>query len=205
MPRSRRKPARPGALRDLSPSKILSQIAILQVSYYFAAMILLVFITLVSGQHPNAGLIFDWRNLRADITSGWTIGLCWMLVSLFSVIPILLLIARSKLVADFALTIHFLHLIVTTLYTKSVPYSLYWWLVQAASSAIMISLGTWACRWRELQPMAFGGKSSEVAENGHATQPAEEEGYEMGSRRGQGRDGAGEYEMVTLPPKPEPS
>lgn len=68
----------------------------------------------------------------------------------------------------------------------------------------MVSLGTWACQWRELQPMAFGGHAKEM--NGHTVVPAdEEEGYQMGSSRRAGRDGAGEYEMVTLPPKPEPS
>lgn len=84
MPRSRRKPARPGALADLSPSRILSQIAILQFCYYSAAVALIVFVTLVAGQHPNAGLVFDWRNLRADVTTGWTVALCWILVAVFT-------------------------------------------------------------------------------------------------------------------------
>ncbi|QIX00992.1 hypothetical protein AMS68_006509 [Peltaster fructicola] len=206
MARSRRKPARPGALADLSPWRILSQIAILQFCYYTAAVTLTVFITLVAGEHPNAALLLDWKSVRGDVTSGWTSALCWVLAALFTVIPILLLIARSKLVPDFALTILFLHLVATTLYTRSIPFSFSWWAVQAISAGIMISLGTWACQWRELQPMSFGGHAKQS--NGHIDEPparASEEGYEMGPRRGADRDGGGEYQMVTLPPKPEPS
>lgn len=91
-------------------------------------------------------------------------------------IPILLLISRSKLVPDFALTLHFLHLIATSLYSRALPRNWLWWLLQAASSALMIGLGVWACRWRELRPISFRGKRG-----------GEEEG---GAR--------GEYEMVGM-------
>lgn len=87
---------------------------------------------------------------------------------------------------DFALTIHFIHLVVTSLYSHAIPNTLYWWFVQAASATLMVSLGMWACQWRELQPMAFGGKPTpaKAAKN-------EGEGYEMGAIRGAGR-----YETV---------
>ena len=209
----RRRPPRPGALADLSPSRIIKQIALLQLSYYGVAIVLIVFTTFVAGRHPDTKAILDWRELRGDVTTGWTLALCWLLGSLItyvtcdgreqptscttadrahSVIPILLLIARSKLVPDFALTIHFIHLIVTSLYSHAIPNTLYWWLVQAASATLMIFLGMWACQWRELQPMAFGGKAKSPAK---AT-ANEGEGYEMGTLRGAGRDGGGSYENV---------
>ena len=109
-----------------------------------------------------------------------------------SVIPILLLIARSKLVPDFALTIHLIHLVITSLYSHGIPNTLYWWLVQAASAALMVSLGMWACQWRELQPMAFGGKAKSPAK----ASENDGEGYEMGTLRGAGREGGGSYENV---------
>lgn len=57
----------------------------------------------------------------------------------------------------------------------------------------MTSLGIWACQWRELKPINFGGKAA-------AKPPAavEGEGETRGRGRGRGRDGAGEYEMVTM-------
>ena len=117
------------------------------------------------------------------------------------VILLLLLIARSKLVPDFALTIHFIHLIVTSLYTHSLPRNVLWWALQVASAALMTFGGIWACQWRELRPMAFGTSSTQNVES-TAQQEAdvEGEGHDMGGRRGRGRgrDGGGLYEMVGM-------
>ncbi|KAF2169652.1 hypothetical protein M409DRAFT_64710 [Zasmidium cellare ATCC 36951] len=202
----RRRPPRPGALADLAPLRILTQIFLLQLSYYGTAIVLIVFTSIVAGKHPDPGMFFDWRNVRGDVTTGWTLGLCWMLDSLITVIPILLLIARSKLVPDFALTIHLIHLIITSLYTRTLPSNISWWMLQILSSVLMISLGMWACQWRELRPMAFGGKSKQQAEpgtvaNGHPPEADEGAGFEMGSGRSGGRDGAGAYEMVGMAPR----
>ena len=83
MPR-RRRPPRPGALADLAPLRIIAHIFALQAFYYGVGMILIVFTTIVAGRHPNAGLLLDWHNLRGDVTTGWTLGLCWMLDSLIT-------------------------------------------------------------------------------------------------------------------------
>jgi hypothetical protein len=111
-----------------------------------------------------------------------------------SAIFILLLIARSKLVLDFALTVHFIHLIVTSLYTHAIPANLFWWALQICSATVMTSLGVWACQWRELRPINFGSKTPS------RSQPAAENegGESRGRGRGRGRDGAGEYEMVGM-------
>lgn len=98
-----------------------------------------------------------------------------------SVVYLLLLIARSKLVPDFAITIHFIHLIVVSLYSHAIPTYIFWWLVQIASASVMILLGIWSCQWRELQPINIskGGSASERQSN-------------------KGRDGGGNYEMVPV-------
>ncbi|KZM27341.1 hypothetical protein ST47_g1517 [Ascochyta rabiei] len=190
MPR-RRRPPRPGALADLSPTRIASQIVLLQLAYYACAAVLIVFTALVAGKEISLDLLFSWETLRGDTTVGWTLGLVWILNSLTSAIFILLLIARSKLVLDFALTVHFIHLVVTSLYTHAIPSHLFWWALQTASATIMTSLGVWACQWRELRPITFGAKSTKPAANDGV-------GEARGSGRGRGRDGAGEYEMANM-------
>ena len=104
-----------------------------------------------------------------------------------SVIPILLFISRSKLVPDFALTIHFLHLLITSLYTGGLPTNLLWWALEAASAALMIVTGVWVCRYREMQPISFGTPApkkavGETAANGSAD-PLMGNSYEMGNLR----------------------
>lgn len=133
------------------------------------------------------------------------------------VILLLLLIARSKLIPDFALTLHGLHLLLTWAYTGAVPAHALWWGIQACSAALMVGLGMWACQWRELRPINFGGGSgrkegrSVVRETGNEGEreggtkvPGDEEHGWWGRGRGQrgrGRDPGGgrdEYEMVGL-------
>jgi hypothetical protein len=104
-------------------------------------------------------------------------------------------------VLDFALTIHFLHLVVTSLYTHAVPTYWFWWGLQAASAGLMASLGIWACQWRELRPISFGGRPIVTATNSEsAGQDATDdgEGFTRGRGRGRGRDGSGAYEMVGM-------
>ena len=99
-------------------------------------------------------------------------------------ILLLLLIARSKLVPDFALTLHGIHLLITSFYSHSLPTNALWWLLQAGSATLMVAGGVWSCRWRELRPISFGG--GEVTANGSAT-----------TTKGKGKGSAGgEYEML---------
>lgn len=111
-----------------------------------------------------------------------------------------MLIARSKLILDFALTLHFLHLVVTSLYSKGIPRNALWWGLQVVSAGVMTTLGVWSCRWRELRPINFGANTA-AASAGNAevrTEGDEEIGFQRGRGRGRGRDGAGEYEMVGM-------
>ncbi|KAF2641405.1 hypothetical protein P280DRAFT_425891 [Massarina eburnea CBS 473.64] len=195
MPR-RRRPPRPGALADLSPTRILSQIVVLQLAYYACAAVLIIFTALVAGKEIDIDLLFSWRTLRGDTTVGWTLGLVWVLNSLTCAVFILLLIARSKLVLDFALTIHFIHLIVTSLYSHAIPANFFWWALQICSASVMTSLGVWACQWRELRPINFGTKTTARQPSGSAGADGADES--RGRGRGRGREGAGEYEMVGM-------
>ena len=121
-----------------------------------------------------------------------------------SAIYLLLFVSRSKLVLDFSLTIHFIHLIVTSLYSRSFPKNLLWWALQASSEALLYALGVWACQWRELQPMDFGAAAAKFTsgatnhDTGDLEAEHEEEGFSRGRGRGKGRDGGGEYEMVGM-------
>ncbi|KAL5121042.1 hypothetical protein ACEQ8H_000891 [Pleosporales sp. CAS-2024a] len=190
----RRRPPRPGALAALSPKRIVAQIVLLQLAYYACAAVLIVFTAVVAGKEVTTDLVLNWRSLRGDTTVGWTLGLVWVLNSLICVIFIVLLIARSKLVLDFALTIHFIHLVTTSLYSHSIPAHLLWWMLQICSATVMVSVGTWACQWRELKPINLGGTATaqpqQAADDGV--------GESRGRGRGRGRDGAGEYEMANM-------
>lgn len=110
--------------------------------------------------------------------------------------------SRSKLVPDFTLTLHFVHLVVTSLYSRSVPRNWLWWLLQAASAGLMTGLGVWTCRWRELQPISFGNGGAGGEEGGsHNGKVADGDLVVQGEeevQRGKGRGAGAAYEMVGL-------
>ena len=113
------------------------------------------------------------------------------------IFPLVLLVARSKLIPDFALTILFLHLVITIVYTKSLPTNLLWWGLQGASAALVTSLGVWACRYRELKPISFGtgGSARKTVANG----TVETDDHVRGSSdRGKNFDTGPSYEMVGM-------
>ncbi|KAJ5574138.1 uncharacterized protein N7459_008565 [Penicillium hispanicum] len=195
MPGRRRLPA--GSRTDLPPLKIIRKIILLQLAYYACATILILFTTVVYGAPFSLDLIFGWDYLRGDTTVGWMLGLVWMLNCFISVIFLLLFVSRSKLVPDFALTIHFLHLVATTLYTHSLPANLLWWALQFASAGMMTFVGMWACQHRELKPISFGGLGGS-SQTGSSQQSAEDGQPESSFGRGRGRDRSvqrGEYEL----------
>ncbi len=130
------------------------------------------------------------------------------------------LVSRSKLVLDFALTLHLIHLVVVTLYTGLLPRNAMWWVTMVSSSAVTAAGGTYGCRWRELRPINFGGGGGgrggggddapivadlSALEDGTAGgsgdgggADGDDDGFSRGRGRGRGRDGGGEYEMVGL-------
>ncbi|KAL2854335.1 integral membrane protein S linking to the trans Golgi network-domain-containing protein [Aspergillus pseudoustus] len=189
-PRRRAPPA--GARTDLPPLRIIRQILFLQVAYYISATTLILFTTLVYGTAFSLDLVLSWSALRGDTTIGWMLSLVWILNSLLCVIFLLLFVSRSKLIPDFALTIHLLHLITTSLYTRSIPSNLLWWGLQCASAALMTFLGIWACRYRELQPISFGGIGGNSAQNANGASS------QATGSSSQGRNAGGDYEMVNM-------
>ncbi|KAH8194010.1 hypothetical protein TruAng_011825 [Truncatella angustata] len=254
----RRKPPRSGAITELPPLRIAGQIAALQGIYYAVALVLMLFMALVSGTGFSLDLVFGWGSLRGDTTQGWLVGFVWLccagavyVFSLFllspssslsvpirnfprpllfltgascqgvrrgatgnanfsrSVVALVALIARSKLIPDFALTLHVIHLVVVYFYTGLLPRFWMWWVTMGVSSAATVVLGMWGCRWRELRPISFGGNRPSndpgaSTENGPADGGEDvgdaEMGFGRGRGRGRGRDGAGEYEMVGMKP-----
>ncbi|KAM0321928.1 hypothetical protein ACHAQA_009825 [Verticillium albo-atrum] len=215
MPR-RRRPPRAGAMAELPPLRIATQIATLQALYYVGAIILMLFTALVAGASFNLDLVFGWDAVRGDTTQGWLCGFVLILDGGFCMaIAIILLVSRSKLVPDFAVTIHGLHLVISTLYTGRIPRNAMWWGCMMASAGLCASLGVWGSQYRELRPIYFGGSGGgNNASAGGAGRSGdgdgsqgngapieggdEEQGFSRGRGRSRGRDGTGEYEMVGM-------
>ena len=79
----RRRPPRAGAVTELPPLRILGQMAALQALYYGAALILMLFTSLVAGRSFALDLVFGWEAVRGDTTQGWLAAFVWLLDGAF--------------------------------------------------------------------------------------------------------------------------
>lgn len=134
--------------------KLLFQIVILQLFYYFTAMLTFGITSALSGWDFHLGLVLSWSDVSMENTFGLTLMFLWLLNALFSVGFIAFIIGRSKLVWDFVITIHFFNLVLVWL-VNGFPKNMYWWILQISSSLIMTILGVFMTRWVELRDTFF--------------------------------------------------
>lgn len=152
-----------------SPLRLFKQILILQVIYYVMAVVLICFSYLVGGEKVSFKTILSWEPIRFDTTWGWTLCMLWLLDTFFSVLAMTFIVGRSKLALDFTLTLHTINIFVMWAVSGSFPTSLMWWILQAVSIVLMVSLGTWTSQWRELR-MTFFDESEMGPVNYHPVQ-----------------------------------
>lgn len=142
---------------SMSPGKIALQIILLQVFYYTTACILFYGWAKVAGYKLEmVQWLFSWQAIEFTNALGLTLCLLWLTDSLICVIFLTVIVERSKLAWDFAITIHAINLIVVSVHTGTLP-SLSWFVLQVLSSLILIFLGTYTTRWRELRDTFFEG------------------------------------------------
>ncbi|SCV03531.1 LAMI_0H08900g1_1 [Lachancea mirantina] len=157
---------------SLSPPKIAIQIVLLQLFYYWTAFFLFYGASKICGYELEAKKwLFSWELIQFTNSLGLTISLLWLLDSLICVFFLTVIVGRSKLAWDFAITIHAINLAVVTLYTRKWP-SLAWFFLQVLSSLILVFLGTWTTRWRELRDTFFDGLvDTQIASHGTNNAP----------------------------------
>lgn len=134
--------------------KLLFQIIILQIFYYFTALVLFTIVSLLSGWDFHIGSLLSWSNVTISNTYGLTLMFLWLINSLISVVFIALIIGRSKMVWDFVITIHFINLLLVML-VNGFPSNAYWWILQFVSATLMMTLGVLMTRWIELRDTFF--------------------------------------------------
>ncbi|KAG2144292.1 integral membrane protein S linking to the trans Golgi network-domain-containing protein [Suillus clintonianus] len=85
-----------------------------------------------------------------DPMRGWVIAFSWMIASFADIYYLCVLVRRPRLILDFALTLAFSHLVLTTYYSASIPTSLFFWLVIFAWSATTVIIAEQLCVKREM-------------------------------------------------------
>lgn len=102
-----------------------------------------------------------------DPIRSWVIAVCWLLASgaecvscllmlapcltyLCSIYYLFMLVRRPRLILDFALTLVFNHLVLTTYYSAALPTSLFFWAVVLAGAGCTVVFAEQLCVKREM-------------------------------------------------------
>ncbi|XBW36032.1 hypothetical protein QEN19_001607 [Hanseniaspora menglaensis] len=148
--------------QEQSVPKLLLQIFIIQFFFYINFIILWKTVAYLLG-YDLSNSILAYSNFTIKDARGATNIICWLINSLITSFLISVIVGRSKLAWDFALTVHIINLILSFAYNKSLPTSVTWWIVQLISSLLIIFLGTYMSRFRELRDTFF----DELLDNGN--------------------------------------
>ncbi|TDL26585.1 hypothetical protein BD410DRAFT_763829 [Rickenella mellea] len=88
---------------------------------------------------------------RLDPFRGWVIAFCWMVACGFDVYYLYTIVRRPRLILDFAITLIFNHVVLTTYYSEALPSSIFFWLVMAAGAAVSVVSAEQLCVRREMR------------------------------------------------------
>lgn len=138
-----------------SPLHITFQIFALQCFYYLTALTIFYLVALLNGYEFSIDWIFSWELIEPNNAMGLTLFAMWLFDSLLCVLFVTIIVGRSKLAWDFAVTVHIINLAVVWLYTGHFPTLLLWWCLQVLSGVLLVTLSTYSTRWKELRTTFF--------------------------------------------------
>lgn len=138
-----------------NPSKLFFQIIVLQCFYYFSALVIFYLVASLDGYDFKWDWIFLWEIVSLDNALGLILFVLWLFDSLLCVLFVTIIVGRSKLAWDFAVTVHIINLIVVWVYSKRFPTSILWWCLQVLSGVLLVTLSTYSTRWKELRTSFF--------------------------------------------------
>jgi|UniRef100_A0AC35EZ79 hypothetical protein len=124
------------------PALIIGQIFALQSIFYFSECLLLFSYSFVSNYRPSIDHIFITQTIRP-------ITVVQLLSALIAAYALSHIVQRAKQCLDFSTTLHVIHVIIVSIYTRTIPTSITWWLLQIVSGIICTVLGEYLCMKKE--------------------------------------------------------
>ncbi|KAH7723881.1 Protein T03F1.12 [Aphelenchoides avenae] len=124
------------------PSLIIGQILAMQSIFYAAECVLMTAWSFSFGFRPSLDYVFAPQTIRPMTVIQLVSAVC-------CAVALSYIVQRAKQCLDFVCTLHFWHVISTSLYNGYLPTQLTWWLLQVLSATICTVLGEYLCMRKE--------------------------------------------------------
>ncbi|KNC97838.1 uncharacterized protein SPPG_06835 [Spizellomyces punctatus DAOM BR117] len=149
------------------PILISAQIVALQSTYYLSASLIVFVLELLTGSPVTLNHVLMHDELRTDTVLGWSLFLANLMNAGLGSYYLLIIVQRAKLCLDFSCTLHILHIVITTLYSRSLPKSFFWWFCFLCTLVVLSLGGEYLCMQREMEPITLAGtKKRQSTSNG---------------------------------------
>jgi protein SYS1 len=138
------------------PVLITAQIADMQSRYWLALFLLTSLGDILFWRPMYISNMFNPYLITPFYLSGVYYGISYLLAAVFMAWSCVHVVERAKKVIDFAITWHFIHLIMVIL-VSGLPFTWWFWLAFALSVLVHIVLAEFLCMRRELKEIPLNG------------------------------------------------
>ena len=129
----------------------MAQIVAMQCLYYVALSFTLMILDQWTDTPPSLAQIFDAGSLHVADRQGWCVVVGFLITMGCGAVILYFVVERAKMCADFAATVHIIHLMACWGFSGSIPASLTWWFINVTSGAVMAVLGEYLCMLKEME------------------------------------------------------
>jgi len=161
------------------PPLIIAQIACLQSCFYVIVAIETLIVEAMCNSSSSTDHILNFTTFQGDTVLGWTLALGWVISAGFTCICILWIVGRARQCLDFAVTLHLVHLLCTYWHSGLLPNTLFWYILNCCSCAIMAIGGEWLCMRWELEPILLPDLRQKKRKTSNIYEQVPEEEIEM--------------------------
>jgi len=139
-----------GGANAFNPKLILYQILAIQCFHYVFYGLIIQINHLFFGINITIDRIFTTNYLNFWSAEGWIDNSAVLLTFVFQAILLAIIVEKSRKCLDFSVTLFFFHFIFCSIYSRSIPHVLDWWIIHVLGLIIMVVLGEFLCSRREL-------------------------------------------------------
>jgi len=147
------------------PKLIISQMLTMQCLFYLFLGMFLWFLDIITENYLTLDQIFLVNAMSFTSVIGLITIASHLLNAIAGSLLLVYVVERAKKCLDFAATVHILHLVFSSIYSRHFPTTWVWWVINIICLVLMAVIGEYLCMRRELKEIPLSAIRSRAASN----------------------------------------